>query len=41
MLKMKILGVVAIMGAGMVLAGCKSAPELTPEPGAGNDSGQV
>ncbi len=29
MLKMKVLGVVALLGAGMFLAGCKSAPDLT------------
>lgn len=29
MLRMKVLGLAALLGAGMALAGCKSAPELT------------
>lgn len=31
MLQMKVLGLAALLGAGMALAGCKSAPELTKE----------
>ena len=41
MLKMNTLGVVAILGVGMFLAGCKSAPDLTREPGACIDSSQL
>ena len=31
MLRMKTLGAVALLGAGLVLAGCKSAPDLTQD----------
>jgi hypothetical protein len=31
MLQMKALGLAALLGAGMILAGCKSAPELTKD----------
>lgn len=31
MLQMKVLGLAALLGAGMALAGCKSAPELTKD----------